>query len=393
MSVDGFPLAYGLTTTDNPWETIIPDFCRGPDFLYAAGVVHGGGYGWVPRRGADLRAIYTDTEHFTNRDMAPYAGLVGSDWQVLPLEAEAPSHGLYRKLLNPVFSPKSVAELDEKMRVYARRYALAMRDAGAADFMASFAFEFPIRVFLELMAMPQELVADFLGWEKHLIHSQEVGLLADATRKVVRYLTETIEERKRRPGEDLISYAIGGPAGSGSGLSDKEILGICFNLFIGGMDTVSTNIGWQFFHLATHPEDQARLRADPSVISDALDEFMRYYAAVTTYRRCVKPYETDGGTIMPGDHVAMITTFAARDDREVDNPHDFILDRRPRHVSFGYGPHLCLGMPLARREMKIALEEVLQILPEFHLAPDPPVLVNLHNVIQPENLPLEWDPR
>ena len=176
-------------------------------------------------------------------------------------------------------------------------------------------------------------------------------------------------------------------------MSDQELLGICFNLFIGGLDSVSTNMSWQIFHLATHPDDQQRLRVDPAIIPSAIDELQRYYAAITTYRRCIKPFKIVGVTINPGEFVGMSTTIAGRDDREYVDPNVVSLDRRPRHVSFGYGPHSCLGMHLARREMKIALEEILAVLPPFHLQPGGRICTMLHSTLQPDILPLTWSAR
>jgi len=276
-----FPFAYGRTTLVNPWNSIVPRYCDGPDILFADGVLHAGTPAWVPRRLADLRAIYSDTNHFSNADMAPFAPLVGEHWRVLPLEADPPAHTRYRKALNPAFTPNAVAKLDERMRQAARGHATAIRERGSCDFMADFAFKFPILVFLELMGMPQSMVAQFLSWENGLLHSAELETLAGATREVVAYLTDAIESRKLRPGDDLISHAVTTKT-EDRGLTDEELLGVCFNLFIGGLDSVSSNMGWQFFHLATHLDDQRRLRANAALIPAAIDELQRYYAAITT---------------------------------------------------------------------------------------------------------------
>ncbi|AMK16862.1 MULTISPECIES: cytochrome P450 [Sphingobium] len=126
-------------------------------------------------------------------------------------------------------------------------------------------------------------------------------------------------------------------------------------------------------------------------IPAAIDELQRYYAAITTYRRCIRPYSIAGVTIEPGEFVANSTTIAARDDREFQSPNEVRLDRRPRHVSFGYGQHTCLGVHLARREMKIAMEEFLSIIPEFRLRDDMPITTMMHSTLQPYVLPLAWD--
>lgn len=386
-----FPFAYGRTTLVNPWETIVPDHCKGPDILYASAVLHAGTPAWVPRRLADLRTIYRDTIHFSNSDMAPFAPLIGEHWQVLPLESNPPDHGRYRRVLNSYFTTGAVARLDDEMRRAARGYALAIREQGECDFMTSFAFEFPIRVFLQLMGMPQDMIAQFLQWENGLLHSPDLETLAAATREVVEYLTTTIESRKRQPREDLISKIAASRTDQG-GLSDQELLGVCFNLFIGGLDSVSTNMAWQIFHLATHPDDQRQLRSDPSSIPAAIDELQRYYAAITTYRRCTQPFDVAGVTILPGEYVAMSTTVAGRDDRAYKEPDTVRFDRRPSHVTFGFGPHTCLGVHLARREMNIALREFLQIVPEFQLQPGALIRTLLHSTIQPEIVPIVWEP-
>jgi len=117
---------------------------------------------------------------------------------------------------------------------------------------------------------------------------------------------------------------------------------------------------------------------------------MRGFAAVTTYRICIKETSVRGVTIKPGDKVAMCTTLAGRDAQEFDQPHEIRLDRGPSHVSFATGPHHCLGVHLARRELRVALEELLETIPEFSLAPDAAIDTQLGGITQPRTLPLIW---
>ena len=173
-------------------------------------------------------------------------------------------------------------------------------------------------------------------------------------------------------------------------MTDDEVLGFAFNLFIGGLDTVSTNLGLQFWHLATHPDDQARLRANPSLIPDAIEEMLRAYAAVSTFRTVANPVEVNGVTMMPGDKVIMSTTFAGRDPAAWEDPQEVRLDRKPQHISFATGPHLCLGLHLARRELNFAIERFLAEVPPFRLAPHAEMEFHL-GLIQPLSLPLVWE--
>ena len=388
--VQPFPFVFGMTTDKDPFNELAAAVHEGPDLIYAPHAYPGGTPAWVPRRIEDLRAIYMDTEHFTTRDFSPFAKLSGGNWINSPVELDPPAHGPFRQMVNPAFTPKAMAALEEKIREYAVGYIDAFAKAGKCEFMSEFAFEFPIKVFLELMGLPHDRVHEFMDWEMNLLHNHDMAKIADATRKVIDYLGSEIEARRADPRDDLISYAVRSDI-EGRPLTQDELLGFCFNLFIGGLDTVSTNMGLQFWHLATHPEDQAKLRENPSEIPHAIDELMRAYGAVTTFRTCIKETQVRGVTIMPGDKVAMSTTLAGRDPAAFENPGEVRFERRPRHIGFGYGIHTCVGMHLARRELRIAMEEFLARIPEFSLEPGHQVVCHL-GMIQPVALPLVWKP-
>ena len=385
-----FPYILGATTRLPPHRFIPEIQANAPEVFWAERVYNGIRGAWVPRRLEHLQQVYNDNEHFCARDFAPFSKLLGEDWYLVPAEADPPIHATLRTMVNPVFTPKRMAQLEEKIRKYARDYILGFRDKGGCDFMADFAFEFPIKVFLELMGLPQDRTKEFLEWEHKLLHTPDLQEVINGTRAVVDYLREVIEERKVNPGDDLISFGVGVDK-DGRKLSENELLGFCFNLFIGGLDTVSTNMAWQFWHLAQHHEDQQRLRENPAMIPAAIDEMMRRYAAVATSRECTKETTIGDVTVKPGDKVLLPTFLAGMDPEAYPDPETVDLDRKPRHVSFGYGPHLCIGMHLARREMRIALEEFLTLVPEFSIKPDAEMTYYLGAIVQPIELPLVWE--
>lgn len=383
-----FPYVLGAKTKLPP-HSFIPAFHQGPEVFWAERVYNGNRGAWVPRTVDLLHQVYNDNVNFKARGFAPFATLLGEDWFLVPAEVDPPLHTMLRAMVNPVFTPKRMAALEEKIRAYARDYILAFRDKGGCEFMADFAFEFPIKVFLELMGLPQERVGQFLAWEHKLLHEPDVNEMIAGTRAVVDYLREEIEDRRANPRDDLITFGINVEK-DGRRLTEGELLGFCFNLFIGGLDTVSTNMAWQFHHLAEHHDDQARLRANPQMLPAAIDEMMRFYAAVATSRECVNETRLGEVTVKPGDKVLLPTFLAGHDPAAYDDAEKVILDRAPRHVSFGYGPHLCIGMHLARREMRIALEEFLAEVPEFSIAPDADITYYLAAIVQPITLPLTW---
>ena len=387
--VKHFPYIFGTTTKQEPhldWAPAI--HAEGPDIFYAPHAYPGGSPAWVVRRMDHLREIYFDTDTFSSKDFSPFAKLIGESWINTPVEIDPPEHAKYRKMANPLFTPKAVSALDEKIRHYAIDYVEAFCAKGECEFMSQFAFEFPIKVFLELMDFPLEHTKQFLEWEYDLLHVADMAKIAVATRNVVDFLREQIEDRRKARRDDIISYALDVDV-DGAKLNDDELVGFSFNLFIGGLDTVSTNMGLQFTHLARNHEDQDFLRKNPEEIPHAIDELMRAYAAVTTFRTCTKETEFHGVTMMPGDKVMMSTTLAGRDPAEFENPGKVDFSRRPRHVSFGFGPHTCIGMHLAKREMRIALEEFLGRIPQFSIKPGHDVEYHL-GMIQPVTLPLVW---
>ncbi|WP_422342734.1 cytochrome P450 [Parasphingorhabdus sp.] len=386
--VHPFPYVFGMTTTEDPYSDWAAAVHEGPDIFYAPHAYPGATPSWVVRKVEDLRKIYFDTETFSSKDFSPFAKLVGESWTNTPAEVDPPEHAKYRAFVNPIFAPKAMTKLEDRIRNYAAEYIDGFREKGECEFMAEFAFEFPIKVFLELMDFPLSNTKQFLEWEFGLLHSMDLMKIADATRNVVGYLREQIEDRRKNPRDDVISYALEVEI-DGRKLNDDELVGFSFNLFIGGLDTVSTNMGNQFLHLARNPQDRQFLSENPQEIPHAIDEMMRAYAAVTTFRTCTKETEFGGVKMMPGDKVAMSTTLAGRDPAEFPNPEQVRFDRRPRMLSWGYGPHMCVGMHLAKREMRIAIEEFLKEIPEFEVKPEHAIEYHL-GMIQPVTLPLVW---
>ncbi|MDB5970628.1 MAG: cytochrome [Hydrocarboniphaga sp.] len=384
-----YPMQLGMLTDENPFETIVPKLHEGPGIFYSTDGYPGQRPVWIFRHVKDQQAIYMDTEHLSSKDFAPFAKLLGENWSQIPAETDPPMHGFYRQIMNPLFAPKKMAELEDHVRSFAKTAIDKFKHKGECDFMADLAFQFPIQVFLELMGLPLDDLPKFMAWEMKLTHPKSIEEMAEGTLLVKNFLIGVIEERKKQPTGDFISTIIASEV-QGRKLSDDEMVGFCFNLFIGGLDTVSTHMGLQFRHLAEHPEHQNQLRANPEQIPLALEEFMRAYAAVTTYRTCIKPVTIGGVQIMPGDKLAMVTSLAGRDPDFFPNPSEVRLDRNPRHTTFATGPHRCVGAPLARRELIFAMEEFLKAIPEFRIKPGAKITTSIGPIIQPLSLPLVW---
>jgi cytochrome P450 len=374
----------------NPYTDIIPELHRGPAIFYGTDIFPGpGGGGWVIRRAEDLKSVYDNTIDFVKKGNGQFASMVGESWDVIPTELDPPRHTAFRKALNPVFSPKNMNALDALVTERARTYIAKFKDRGECEFVKDFAIPFPVSIFLDLLGLPQGEMDQFLEWEFSLLHTNDLGMRTAAIRAVKALLLSEIQKRRKSPGTDLISSALRMEV-DGKPWTDEEVFGHCFNLFLGGLDTVSANVGLHFYHLATHPEHQRELRSDPSKLEIGLSELLRAYSAVTTLRICAKEITIHGVTIKPGDRVAMPTPLGSNDPEVFDHPTEVRLDRRPAHLTFGYGPHRCLGAHLARRELQISLSEMFAAIPEFKLKPGFDVPFFLSNIIHVDELPLVW---
>ena len=385
-----YPIIQGRYVEEDPYKTMIPAIHDWPPVFYATNAYPGERPAWVIRRAADLRDAYSDTEHFSSMGGNPFAAIVGESWNMVPTELDPPFHTAVRGLLNPLFSPPKMRAMEDKVRTAARHYIERFKDRGECDFIRDFAFPFPVSVFLDLMDLPHNRTELFMQWEHDLLHEGDLGTIGNAVRAVNGYMKEIIAERRQNPGDDLISFAIHS-AIEGRRFTDSELIGYTFNLFIGGLDTVTTNMGLHFRHLAENPDHQQRLRDDPAFISTALEELLRAYASTSTFRTCIKQRKLNGVTIMPGDKVLTSTILACRDPEEYDRPNEVILDRKPRQIlTFGHGPHFCLGVHLAKREMRVALEEFLSAIPPFSIKPGAIIKTHLGGMVQPTTLPLVW---
>jgi cytochrome P450 len=389
--VRSFPLKTGRIT-DAPPHDLLTEVHAGPPIIWSQDTGGSGGASpgyWIPRRVPDLERVYADNVHFSANAVAPYAALIGESWRLIPQESDPPFHVKIRSALLPHFSATRMAALEDKIRAYARDSIRAFRDRGSCELVSEFSFRFPIQVFLELLGLPLEETERFLHWEHMITQSADATAVAQTTREICDYFAEVCEARRKVPRDDLISFGVHGQV-EGRKLTRDELTGFCFMMFVAGLDTVSANIGLQVRHLAEHPEHQAFLRANPEQIPRAIEEMMRAYPAATTARVCIVETQIADMRLKPGDLVMMCTPLAGRDPETYPEPEQVRFDREMRHVSFGSGHHHCLGVHLARRELRIALEELLGMLPPFEIAPGAVVRSYIGWLVQPVELPLVW---
>ena len=342
---------------------------------------------WVLTKAEDIRQMLQQPQIFSSAQ--PRSHAMGETWRLVPLEIDPPEHGLFRAPLNPLFSPARIKLLEPRLRALTVDLIEKIKDRGGCEFIADFGEQFPVRIFLELMGLSGDDLSKFRNWADTIVHDRAAR--GRAMGEVKAFIEEQIALRREDPREgELVSQVIAMKAGDRPFTND-EVMGAVFLLFIGGLDTVVSSLSYHFRYLAEHPEDQARLRADPSMIPDAVEEMFRAFPVVTTGRFAMEDVEFAGVRIKKGDMVTGSTLLSNSDPAEFADPTTVDITRCPnRHNTFSFGPHRCLGSHLARREIQIAVEEWLRRIPPFTVRPGANLATLGGGVMGMKELPLVW---
>jgi cytochrome P450 len=334
---------------------------------------------WLPTRYEDVTAIAHDIEHFSSlrvavipgaEDDEPDENYEGPDLQygLPPISADPPLHTWTRRLLLPWFSHKRVESYVPMTRDLCRGLLDGFTGSGHADAAADYAQQIPVRVIAHILGVPTDMSDTFTGWVRDILEfADDPERRQHGAEGLLTYFIEQVEFRRQNPGEDLLSELLHTEV-EGKPMDDGIILGIAALVLIAGVDTTWSAIGSSLWHLATHPDDQARLVAEPELMPLAIEELLRAYSPVTMARVVTADYEYAGCPMKEGDKVLMNFPAANRDPEAFDDPDVVQLDRaHNRHVAFGSGIHRCAGSNLARMELQVAMEEWLHRIPTFSL--------------------------
>ncbi|GAA0333013.1 cytochrome P450 [Sphingomonas oligophenolica] len=322
---------------------------------------------WIAVGAKEMRAVLIDNRNFISKGSTGVGKLIGEDLVLAPLESDAPDHQRLRSVVQPFFQPKVVKARQERIRALAMELIGEISRHDRCEFIREFAIKLPTQIFLEIMGLPVADLPQFLEWEDTAMGRNGPDDLAETWTKIRTYLDEAIEMRRQTPRDDLLSEVVRGTEAMGRA-PKAEALGMAMILFAAGLDTVVTALGWHFKHLAEHPDDQERLRRDPALIPAAVDEMLRAFSFTTLTRTAVRDIDVCGVSIKAGDRVVCPSTLGSRDSHDYINPDRVDFDRGSlRHLAFGFGQHICIGMHLARLELVTAIECWLATMPQFRM--------------------------
>ncbi|HYP62579.1 MAG TPA: cytochrome P450, partial [Acidocella sp.] len=288
-------------------------------------------------------------------------------------------------------SPARISrDLEPRIREVVVEMIEAIREKGEVDMAWDFARVYPVRIFMGLMGFPAPMFEQFLAWEWDILHSNSLEKMQAALRGVLEFLRGFMAEKEKNPDEHLVSSIVNGRI-EGRAPTEEEKIGMVWFLWLGGLDTVAATISQMYRRMALQPSIQTQLRNQPELINGAVEEFLRTQPILSSTRSARKDFEWHGVQIKQGDVFSCLNPAGNFDATRFANPREFDPTRKGnRHFTFVAGVHACLGAHLARRELRLLLEEWFARIPEFRVKPGADTTV-FPGLLSIRNLPLVWD--
>jgi cytochrome P450 len=348
-----------------------------------------------------VRRALTDHEAFRS-NVGGSRGVV-FEWLLF---TDPPRHAKLRALVTRAFTPRSVADLEPRVRAISRELIDRVVERGELDLAADFAVPLPLMIVAEMVGIPPEEWPRFKRWADSIIDlgntivgsdeasraASDAFLASDAEMRD--YLGDRLEERRSAPRDDLLSRLASAEV-DGERLSEAELVRFVQLLIAAGTETTTNLIDNAALCLLEHPGELARLRASPALLPSAIEEVLRYRSPVQAmFRTPTRDVELHGRTIPAGKFVMAMIGSANRDPARFAEPDRFDITREPNpHVAFGHGIHFCLGAPLSRLEGRVALADLLERLRGLEPATDAPWRPrSSFHVHGPVSLPLRFEP-
>src|SRR5262245_36892019 len=296
---------------------------------------------------------------------------------MIPLQIDPPEHKKFRKILDPLFAPRRMAELEEPLTRLVNDLMDRFAGRDEIDFAAEFSVPFPSHVFLTLLGLPLDETPRFLAMKDGIIRPDHVTGSPRNSRvtlahqkataeSIYAYFNEVLDQREVEGRDDILTTFLDAEV-DGHRLTREDILDICFLFFIAGLDTVSASLDCFFGYLCEHPEQRAQLVADQSLVPSAAEELLRWETPVGGIMRvAAEDTELMGCPISKGDMVSISLVSVDTDEAALPDAYEVRFDREVNpHNAFGGGVHRCLGSHLARLELRVAMREWHRRIPEY----------------------------
>ena len=350
---------------------------------------------WALSRFEDIWNAFADWETFSSVGGVSLEDTVAISPDMI-ITMDPPRQTKIRGLVARALTPRRVAQLEPKVREIVTRHVDGFLAAGKADVITDLGQLLPMEVIAAFVGVPDDDHTQVRTWTEEMLHREpgssevpEVGVKAFLA--LDDYFRRDLDRRRANPGDTLVSGLLTAEV-DGERLSDDEIVGFLFLLALAGAETTTKLIGNMTYNLARHPDQKAKLRADESLTVNAVEETLRFDTSTQLMcRTLTRDFEIHGRRIPKGKKVALVIGSGNRDDREFERPEIFDVERKiERILSFGHGPHLCVGASLARLETRVIFEELHRRLPSYEVDFDACVRVHNTNVRGFSSIPIRW---
>lgn len=329
---------------------------------------------WALSRYADVVAAHLNSDDFSSAHGVTIEG-AEKDAPFLIVK-DAPEHTAHRRIVGRLFTPRRIALLEPFVRRTAAGLLDELRDADRFDVVEDFSFRLPLDVISELIGIPESYRLQIHHLSDRIAVRESAEMTEDgilATLELAGLLTDLVRERRASPGDDVITMLMNTPVEEEDGrtrmLTDDELAGRFLELSFAGHETVAKLIPNGVVALAWCPDARRELAANPALMANAVEEMLRWDPPSHYQGRWTTRDVEVRGTVIPAEQrVILVTGSAVHDERKYPDPDTFDIHRDiDRHVSFGFGRHLCLGASLARLETRVAFEELLKRFPDFSI--------------------------
>jgi cytochrome P450 len=322
---------------------------------------------WSLFRHADVLRVLNDHQTFSS---------AASAYLSVPNGIDPPQHAQYRRIIEPYFNPQRMAAFEPVCRKIAVDLVQSLPPSGEVELMAAFAQDFALQLQSAFLGWPAQMHEPLREWTRKnrtATLNRDRAAMADVALEFDGYIKQLLAVRREAGADapdDLTTSLLQERIGERL-LGDDEIVSILRNWTVGELGTMAACVGILAHYLAQHPELQQKLRQQPALLPAAIDEILRIHAPLIANRRITtKPVEIGGRALAAGERVTVIWASANRDEAVFGDPDAFRLDRDPAHnLLYGAGIHVCPGAPLARLELRIIMEELLQRTRQIALAP------------------------
>ena len=344
-------------------------------------------------RYADVEHVLRDTEHISSSINAEHIGQYMGE---LILAMDGKEHRDYRGLVAQAFRASQIEKWDDALvRPAIERLLDDIAPLGRADLVRDITTKYPVQVICGIVGVPLEDSAQFHQWAELINGGPMHPVEGMAASKAMRdYLEPIVEDRRQHPAGDLISDLVHAEI-DGEHLTDEKIYGFLRLLLPAGAETTFRVMGNALTALLTHPDVMQRVIANRELMPQVIEETLRWESSVTQVSRCVvADTEIAGCPVPAGASISVLTASANHDESRYEHAEEFDIDRSVQnHLAFGTGQHQCLGMHLARMELRVGLSCILDRLPNLRLDPDQPApLIQGLAFRGPDAIPVLFDP-